>query len=263
MKHILFIILLIFNLLFLSNCYLNDKKEFIKKVNNYSNYNPILLDEYYELYTSNNNIEYSLNKINYPHFLTPAAYNNQAININNILLVNKSFYLNKEYINNNLVKVENIPHIKRENEEMLINKETLINYQNLYLYINSLGYNIYIFSAYRSYEKQKKIYENAVNKEYVAEEGYSEHQTGYAIDISLLDIGLTNHLENTDFYNILINNLHQYGFILRYPKDKTHITGYPFEPWHIRYVGKDIAERMYNENICLEEYFYLYLPLNF
>lgn len=263
MKYILFIFLLTFNTLFLTNCHQDPKKEFIKKINTFSNYNEELLDNYYDIYISTSNIEYSLNKINYPYFLTPSYYHIKSLIINNIILVNKSFYLDKDFNGVDLIPVNNVPYIKRENEEMLINKETLINYQNLYLFLKSLGYDIYIFSAYRSYDKQKRLYENAVNKEYVAVEGQSEHQTGFAVDISLLDIGLTNHFENTEFYSVFINNLHLYGFILRYPKDKTNITGYPFESWHIRYVGKDVAEIIYNEKITLEEYFYLYLPLNF
>ena len=260
----LFLIFIIINLSLLFNCKLSPIQEFSKEISNYDNYNELFLDEYYQVYNdSNKNIIYALNKINYPNFLKIESYQLPSININNILLVNKSFYLTPYKEGIDLIKVDKVPYIKRENETMLINKETLDNYINLYLFIKNLGYELYIFSAYRNYEKQTNIYHNAKNKEYVAKPGYSEHQSGLALDVSTLDIGITNHLENSNFYSFFINNLHHYGFILRYPKNKEYITGYPYEAWHIRYVGKEVAKVIYEENLTLEEYFYYYLLLDF
>ena len=257
----LFLLLIIIPISLLFNCKLSPIQEFSDDIKKYSSYNKLLLNEYYEVYSHSNNIIYSLNKINYPYFLVPNSYNIPSITIDGILLINKSFFYKKEGID--LIKVTAIPYIIRENEEMLINQETLINYQDLYLFIKNLGYKLYIFSAYRTYEKQQIIYENSKNKEYVALPGFSEHHSGFAIDISTLDIGITNQLENSPFYDALINNLHKFGFILRYPKNKEHITGYPYEAWHIRYVGKDVANIIYQENLTLEEYFYYYLLLDF
>ena len=81
--------------------------------------------------------------------------------------------------------------------------------------------------------------------------------------MSTRDIGLTYELEHSLLYKELNNICYKYGFILRYPKNKEHITGYPFEPWHYRYVGKEIATIIHNENITLEEYFYKYVLLSY
>ena len=90
----------------------------------------------------------------------------------------------------------------------------------------------------------------------VAYPGQSEHQTGLAMDVSCQSVGFT--LEE-DFGQTtegiwLSENAHKFGFIIRYGKDTTNITGYSYEPWHIRYVGKDAAKEIYDLNITLEEY---------
>ena len=88
---------------------------------------------------------------------------------------------------------------------------------------------------------------------YSARAGYSEHQTGLAIDLNSIDMTF----DNTDESNWLKDNCYKYGFIIRYPNDKEDITGYMYEPWHIRYVGKNLANVLYNNGdwITLEEYY--------
>jgi D-alanyl-D-alanine carboxypeptidase len=90
----------------------------------------------------------------------------------------------------------------------------------------------------------------------VARPGTSEHQTGLTMDITAKSVGLelVESFENTAEGKWLASNAHNYGFILRYPKGKTNITGYAFEPWHYRYVGVDIATDIFNRGITLEEY---------
>ena len=143
---------------------------------------------------------------------------------------------------------------------MMIDQTTLNAY--ILLFNDSLlhNLNLTIFSSYRSYEYQESIYNKEENS-YVAAPGTSEHQTGLAIDISTKKTGLTSHFDNTPECIWLTNNAHKYGFIKRYPKEKEHITGYPYESWHYRYVGIEIAEIIYNNNITLEEYFYQYIIL--
>ena len=77
---------------------------------------------------------------------------------------------------------------------------------------------------------------------------------GLALDVSTPSIGLTKHLGEYKEGKWLHDNAHKYGFIIRYPKNKTHITGYIYEPWHIRYVGEEHAKIIYTKNITLEEY---------
>ena len=85
---------------------------------------------------------------------------------------------------------------------------------------------------------------------YSARAGHSEHQTGLAFDVGKIDDNYGNTKEGV----WLKNNAHIYGFIIRYPKGKEHITGYKYEPWHIRYLGVDIATKVYNKGVTLEEY---------
>ncbi len=117
--------------------------------------------------------------------------------------------------------------------------------------------NIYCSSGFRSYESQQYIYNNYVAADgqakadtYSARPGHSEHQTGLAIDCNIIDDSFTGTPEAI----WLENNCHKYGFIIRYPRNKDHITGYKYEPWHIRYLGVEKATAVYNSGLCLEEY---------
>lgn len=110
-----------------------------------------------------------------------------------------------------------------------------------------------IFDSYvKDYQKQGYSYSAAVQmtKISVAEPGYSEHETGLAIDFS--ESG--NTVKNTKMWNWLAKNAYKYGFIKRYPSDKTNITKVKYEPWHYRYVGIELAKEIYDSNLTLEEY---------
>lgn len=121
------------------------------------------------------------------------------------------------------------------------------------------GVNIYLVSGYRSYLAQKAIYESYRNEHpetvdnFSSRAGSSEHQTGLAADINT--VYSKDCFERTKEFKWLQNNAHKYGFILRYPAGKEHITGYRFEPWHWRYVGEDVAMMIWEEGITLEEFF--------
>lgn len=119
------------------------------------------------------------------------------------------------------------------------------------------GYIMKLISGFRSYNTQVSLYNNKLKtrtREDVdktnARPGHSEHQSGLAFDID----SLSSNYINTPNGKWLSTHAHLYGFIIRYPKDKTSITGYSYEPWHIRYVGVEHATYMYNNNLCLEEY---------
>ena len=127
------------------------------------------------------------------------------------------------------------------------------------------GLNIYISSGFRSYSYQKTLYNNYVASDgveaadtYSARPGYSEHQTGLSIDLKNTNISGSTRLNDSDF-EWLSNNAYRWGFIIRFPKDKTYITGYQFENWHIRYVGMEAAKIIYDEDLTLEEYIDLYV----
>ncbi len=119
------------------------------------------------------------------------------------------------------------------------------------------GLNIYLSSGFRSYDYQKRIYNNYVRiygqakaDTFSARPGHSEHQTGLAIDVNTV----TDSFGATPEAAWLAAHAHEFGFIIRYPKCKEHITGYKYEPWHIRYLGVDMATTVYNSGLTLEEY---------
>lgn len=119
------------------------------------------------------------------------------------------------------------------------------------------GLDIYLSSGFRSYETQARIYGSYVDsygKEsadtFSARPGYSEHQTGLAIDVNTID----DSFAGTPEAEWLANHAHEYGFIIRYPKGKESITGYKYEPWHIRYLGVEKATEVYNSGLTLEEF---------
>ena len=120
------------------------------------------------------------------------------------------------------------------------------------------------YSGFRSYQYQEQLYNGyvAANGQVEADKvsarpGYSEHQTGLAFDIISSRgelLGETNAKEDEAAVEWLHKNMHRYGFVLRYIKGKEAITGYNYEPWHIRYVGQD-AEKIYQSALTLEEYY--------
>lgn len=120
------------------------------------------------------------------------------------------------------------------------------------------GINIYIESGFRSYEEQESLYEQYVNSRgkeaadtFSARPGHSEHQTGLTIDCN----NASDEFVGTAEAQWLAEHSCEYGFIIRYPLGKEDITGYKYEPWHIRYVGKELAKELYNSGETLEEHF--------
>ena len=169
-----------------------------------------------------------------------------------LVLINKQFLVNSSY-DVNLINIDDY-YLKVTKFGMQIQKQVLLNYINM---INDLElYNLYIYSAYRSYERQIEIYNNASDKNYVAKEGASEHQSGLVLDVSTLTHGLTSSFQYSYEYQMLSKYCMNYGFIIRYPENKESITGYYFEPWHLRFVGEVSAKEIMNNDLTLEEYLF-------
>lgn len=129
--------------------------------------------------------------------------------------------------------------------------------------MSEAGHKIVITTAYRSYDFQSTLYNNYVANygqaeadTFSAKPGTSEHQTGLATDVSSPSVNyqLTGSYIETPEGKWLSENAHRFGFIIRYPKSKESITGYIYEPWHIRYVGKTAAKEIYEQGLALEEY---------
>lgn len=172
------------------------------------------------------------------------------------VLVNKNNRLSKDYIPSDLVLMD----LAYSKENKYLRSPAYEAFKKLSDDAYKLGFQITIASAYRDYYYQDNLYNYYVKekgKEYAdkcsARPGHSEHQTGLAIDVMGSNNDYNLFADSKEF-DWMINNSYKYGFILRYPKGKENITGFKYEPWHYRYVGKDIAKYIYENNITLEEY---------
>ena len=177
------------------------------------------------------------------------------------ILINKYIYLPNDYVPNNLIEIDN----NYDYTGKLLVKEAKDNLDKMREDLNKIGLKIRVVSAYRSYQYQLELYNKYKNKDgekiadtYSARPGYSEHQTGLSIDVDN-NIEYYENFENTEEYKWMKENSYKYGYILRYPKDKEEITGYKYESWHYRYVGKDIANTIHNNDLTLEEYYIEYI----
>ncbi len=170
-----------------------------------------------------------------------------------VLLVNAQNMLPADYKPEGLVNLYSQRHSFRlENTGIELTWDTYEAMEALFAAAEDDNMNGYIItSGYRPYERQAELYAEK-GAEYAQPPGASEHQTGMAFDVTVMNSG--SGFENTPHYAWLMRNAHKYGFIQRYPPNKSHITGISYEPWHFRYVGVDAATRIYNTGLTLEEF---------
>lgn len=182
--------------------------------------------------------------------------------VNGILIVNKTYSLPSNYAPSGA-----------NNKDVCVNcltTETMSAFNEMNTVAISEGINLEIRSGYRSYSNQSILYNNYVSRDgkakadtFSARPGHSEHQTGLAFDACASNLSrdkcVNSSFDNTEPARWLDKNCYKFGFIIRYPNGKTNYTGYKYESWHLRYVGKDLAEKLYNNGdwISLEEYFHL------
>lgn len=172
------------------------------------------------------------------------------------VIVNKYYKLSKDYEPSDLTQI-NSKFASGSNQRL--RKEAATKFEEMATDALDNGFKIYAGSTYRSYDYQLGLYNRYVAKDgfdeaetYSARAGYSEHQLGLAVDIIN---GNWQYLsENDKEYTWLIENSYKYGFILRYPRGKEYITGYVFEDWHFRYLGIDLATKVYNSGLTYDEY---------
>ncbi len=148
-------------------------------------------------------------------------------------------------------------------DNVYLEKQTALAFDKLKAFIKSQGYDIEVESGYRSKEYQAKVFEEIEAEKglehtlrFVARPGYSEHQTGLAVDFCLKENNrfyIDFEMQDHPVLKLVADNACQFGFIIRYPQGKENITGYGYEPWHLRYVG-NFAQEIKNQNITLEEY---------
>lgn len=168
--------------------------------------------------------------------------------VDNILVVNKDYHLPSNYA----------PGESQEARDAILKMQEDAKKEGVYFYVRS---------AYRSYDVQEELYNGYVARDgqevadtYSAKPGTSEHQTGLAFDFTHKTNGesVSNAFDNTPEATWLYENAYKYGFILRYPLGKEHITGYMYESWHYRYIGTEHSQYFKMNDLTLEEYLGLY-----
>ena len=177
-----------------------------------------------------------------------------------LMIVNKEYGLSEEYKPNDLTKVEHCDFSVGSDECHQLKKEPAEAIEEMFAAAREDGYEIIMRTGYRSYGYQAALYESYKEQDgeeaadkYSARPGSSEHQSGLCCDVGIEGKDL-NAFEGTDEAKWIEDNSWKYGFVVRYPQDKEDITGYMYEAWHIRYVGKEAAKYMHEKNLTLEEY---------
>ena len=175
-----------------------------------------------------------------------------------LVLVNKYNKLPDDYVPNDLVLVDARCSAK---DGIYLRSEANDNFYKMCMNMISLNLNMKAISGYRSYEYQTKLHNDYINNDgyeaaikYSAKPGHSEHETGLVVDVMGSNKAYTN-FSDTDEYQYILKHASDYGFIIRY--DNEFVTGYINEPWHLRYVGREVAEKLKKDNITLDEYIYL------
>ena len=191
--------------------------------------------------------------------------NNIVTNEDSIeVVVNKERNLRDDYIPEDLVTITDVPTCLANPEINQLRKSAADALTDMFeAAMDELKIQLFARSGYRSYNTQVSLYNGYVNNhgkeaadKFSAKPGQSEHQTGLAMDITSesVNLQLTEDFGDTDEGKWVSDNAHKYGFIVRYQKGKEDITGYMYEPWHVRYVGVDLATEVYESGLTLEEY---------
>lgn len=180
------------------------------------------------------------------------------------VLVNKKRKLPENYVPEDLVTLSELPTVLLNPEVNQLRSAACQALKELFTAAEEEGYELHARSGYRSYYTQASLYSSYVDNYgraaadmYSAKPGRSEHQTGLSIDITCqaLNYKLDTTFAETEEGKWVAENAHTYGYIIRYPKGKEEITGYAYEPWHIRYLGTELAEKIYESGLTMEEYF--------
>lgn len=221
----------------------------------------------YEYYYNNEDEEEEDSLL--PENLDSILADNETVPLDTIpssttVLVNRKYLLPSTYIPKNLV-VPNVDFsFSYVNDKRKMRKVAATALEKLFAAAEKKGIKLYGVSGYRSYARQKEIYDRNVavrgktaTDAVSAMPGSSEHQTGLTIDVSSQSVSyrLDQSFGDTKEGKWLAKHCHEYGFIIRYPYGKEKITGYSYEPWHIRYVGTTVAAYLFKNDLTLEEYY--------
>ena len=238
------------------------KKDIVKDIDKYLEYEHFSfknLDRYITYYQKSNDYKITITYVNIG--LDQEPYKN-AVDVkefNTLMIVNKYNKLDETYEPPDIGQIAN----KYSYEKQYLNKLAKEAFEKMCDDALKEGYYLIANSSYRSYKSQKELYDyyfknygSSYTQKYVSIPGYSEHQTGLALDIGSKKVSI---FKNSREYTWLKNNAYKYGFIQRYPEGKENITGYNTEAWHYRYVGLDAAKYIWENSITFEEYYAIYL----
>jgi len=258
----IFLIILLSILCLLKDNKKETKKEEINKFQEYNFYKENNLKRY-QNYQNKTNLSDKQTILHVNIGLDKEFYSDikPTINLNtNYLIVNKYNYLSQDYVPNNLIELN-----EYAKENLTLNQEAYEAFKQMARDASLNNLNLRIISAYRSYKYQDNLYNRYLENDrqdivdtYSARPGHSEHQTGLAVDIDNKK-SLYIDFEKTDEFLWMQDNCYKYGFILRYPENKEHITGYMYEPWHYRYIGIKESTYIHNNNLTFEEYYYEFI----
>ena len=230
----------------------------------YGDFYPENFVRYYSFYCKNPDMDPGI-VINSVNIGLDKTWHSDAVIAENTdskqVLVNKLNRLPENYEAKNLVPVGTL-YMKYRNSGYMLDAEAYYKYVEMYDAAAKEGIYLKMVSAYRTEDYQRNLYNSYVRnygqayaEKYSAQPGYSEHQTGLAVDIN----SLYTSFENSKEYAWLKQHAHEYGFIERYKKGREYITGYAYEPWHYRYVGTEAAKIIHDTNMTYEEYCAVYL----
>lgn len=207
----------------------------------------------------NNSSDYSGSQYADSQSVSSKGFSIQTINgityVDGVLIANKTYSLPSDFIPQD----PEVP-VTSQRSTTSLDRTLMSAWRTMQADASSQGLNIYIASAYRSYSYQVNLYNSYVARDgkaaadtYSSRPGNSEHQTGLCFDLNSIDDSFGDTAEG----RWVNDNCYKYGFCIRFPKGKDAYTGYQYESWHLRYVGKDLAEKLYNNGnwISLEEYF--------
>jgi len=241
------------------------EKDYIENVSDYLKYDFALLSNYdrYVSYKNKNNIDNELVVV-YVNIGLDKEYYTDYKEINKFsydMLINKYNGLSSDFVPQNLVTIDSLYAVdskQKGNEEMVRAFMQMSDECD-----KEIGYKLLVRSGYRDYKNQEetynlylKTYGKKYAESYVAHAGFSEHQTGLAVDIKAES---NNTFAGTKESRWLLENAYKYGFILRYEKNTEDITGYNYESWHYRYVGLEIATYIHENEMTYDEYYIRFL----
>jgi D-alanyl-D-alanine carboxypeptidase len=179
------------------------------------------------------------------------------------VIVNKARALNADYVPQNLT-VPAVPFPPGTSERPTLRRDAARALEVLMISASQAGARLMLLDGYRSYSEQAHVYERSLARQgvataerFVARAGHSEHQTGLAADMGRIDrrCELDRCFARTPEGEWLARNAYHYGFVIRYQAGHEQITGYEHEPWHLRYVGKELAAQVRSTGVSLERYF--------